>query len=842
MAAHGAVLASGEWWARGVRSGRRRWADDRERAGPSLRVRNAPTTVDGGEAGFAVAPSRRSSGYGYRARPWPVAPCGAAGPPLRGADYDAVRGPVLARLRAAPAHKEQPRSHPLPLPHLISLPLPLPLPLHLLIPLPLPLLISLPLPVPLPLRLDLPTRGNAVSPGVHVRRPGARSDLKGTTTMAFASLRRGGRRWRFGDWPVAMQLTVGPVALLTVLVLTVGLALGVYFRTRTTSAAVVATYNLLQDSAELTRLVVDQETGVRGFALARDEAFLEPYLQARGESRLLLASLEARVAGEPQQLGRLTRTAATLEEWEANAATPMINATRSGGDPGVIVRTGAGRQRIDAIRGELHDFQASAARSLAERQITDQRIRLAVVAAFLLTLGLAVLACRLALAAAAVCAIVAIVAPGGGAVPNGAGGPAGGANELAATARAFDSMTDALTASRAEEAAAGRALREQILLAGRAESETRAVLDATAEAITLVDPDRRVRLLNRAFVEGFGLVPAEILGQDFRSLGPHVERIFEDPQTFLRLVAGTAADSSRRFSADVRQRWPRRRELSLFTTPVGTPDGTNLGRLYVLQDVTAEREAARLREERRRQLEEELHRAAQLQADLLPREAPAVPGFELAARCLPAREVGGDFFDWHEPVTGEVTFTLGDVMGKGLPAALLMATVRAALEGVARRSPPAEAVEAVAAATERDLERAGAFVTLFHARANTTTRCVEYADAGHGHDFVRRASGEVEGLPVRGLPLGVLPEQTYLGGTVQLAPGDALVVYSDGLVDARPDLDLTPVSISRALDGAASAAAIVERLVSLAEGGPERALPDDLTVVVLRCRDAPEAD
>ena len=693
--------------------------------------------------------------------------------------------------------------------------------------------------------------------------------------MAFASLRRGGRRWRFGDWPVAMQLTVGPVALLTVLVLTVGLALGVYFRTRTTSAAVVATYNLLQDSAELTRLVVDQETGVRGFALARDEAFLEPYLQARGESRLLLASLEARVAGEPQQLGRLTRTAATLEEWEANAATPMINATRSGGDPGVIVRTGAGRQRIDAIRGELHDFQASAARSLAERQITDQRIRLAVVAAFLLTLGLAVLACRLALAAArgvseparALAAAATRIAAGdlsvrvgaavaaaggddgadgsggsGGAVPNGAGGPAGGANELAATARAFDSMTDALTASRAEEAAAGRALREQILLAGRAESETRAVLDATAEAITLVDPDRRVRLLNRAFVEGFGLVPAEILGQDFRSLGPHVERIFEDPQTFLRLVAGTAADSSRRFSADVRQRWPRRRELSLFTTPVGTPDGTNLGRLYVLQDVTAEREAARLREERRRQLEEELHRAAQLQADLLPREAPAVPGFELAARCLPAHLAGGDFFDWHEPVTGEVTFTLGDVMGKGLPAALLMATVRAALEGVARRSPPAEAVEAVAAATERDLERAGAFVTLFHARANTTTRCVEYADAGHGHDFVRRASGEVEGLPVRGLPLGVLPEQTYLGGTVQLAPGDALVVYSDGLVDARPDLDLTPVSISRALDGAASAAAIVERLVSLAEGGPERALPDDLTVVVLRCRDAPEAD
>jgi PAS domain S-box-containing protein len=681
--------------------------------------------------------------------------------------------------------------------------------------------------------------------------------------MTLASLRPGGRRWRFGNWPVALQLTVGPVALLTVLVLTVGLALGVYFRTRTTSAAVIATYALLDDSSELTRLVIDQETSMRGFALARDEAFLEPYLLAGGEARRLLASLGARVAADPEQLGRLTRTQAVLDDWETNAAGPIIAAARAGGDPGAIVRSGAGQRRTDVIRAELRAFQAAAAGSLAQRQAADQRIRLVVVAAFLLNLGLAVLACLLALAAArgisaparalaaaatriaagdlSVRVGAAVAASGGGEAPGPGPAPAGGGNELAATARAFDAMTDALTAARSEEAAAGRALREQILLAGRAESETRAVLDATAEAITLVDPDRKVRLLNRAFVEGFGLVPAEILGQDFRSLGPHVERIFDDPQTFLRLVAGTAADSSRRFSADVRQRWPRQRELSLFTSPVIAPDGTTLGRLYALRDVTAEREAARLREERRRQLEEELQRAAQLQADLLPREAPAVPGFELAARCLPAREVGGDFFDWHEPVSGEVTLTLGDVMGKGLPAALLMATVRAAIEGVARRSPPAEAVEAVAAATERDLERAGAFVTLFHARANAATRCVEYADAGHGHDFVRRASGAVEGLPVRGLPLGVLPEQTYRGGTVQLAPGDALVVYSDGLVDARPDLDLTPVSISRALDGAASAVAIVERLVSLAEGGPGNALPDDLTVVVLRCREAPEA-
>ncbi len=236
----------------------------------------------------------------------------------------------------------------------------------------------------------------------------------------------------------------------------------------------------------------------------------------------------------------------------------------------------------------------------------------------------------------------------------------------------------------------------------------------------------------------------------------------------------------------------------------------------------------------RRQLLAELARAAQVQAELLPRDVPRLAGCQLAARCVPAREVGGDFFDWQEPTPGVVSLTLGDVMGKGMPAALMMATVRAALEAVARQSPPALAIQTVATALERDLESSGSFITLFHAQANTMTRCVDYVDAGHGHVFVRRADGRVETLPPRGLPLGVLAEATYQEGSVTLDPGDALVMYSDGLVDARPDLALTPSELSELLHGATSAAEIVERLVALAPQGEP--LPDDLTVMVLRCR------
>jgi PAS domain S-box-containing protein len=404
-----------------------------------------------------------------------------------------------------------------------------------------------------------------------------------------------------------------------------------------------------------------------------------------------------------------------------------------------------------------------------------------------------------------------------------------------AVAEALAAHAGAVVERKRADVRQAAALARQSAALGVARAEARAVLDATAEAMILVDPDRRVRLVNRAFVEGFGIEPGEVLGHDFRDLAPLVARVFADPAGFGRLVAGTAADPARRFSADVRQRWPQARDLVLTTVPVSGPDGRALGRLYVFRDVTQEREVARLQEERQHALEGELARGAQLQADLLPRGTPVFAGFDFAARCVPARAVGGDFFDWHQATPGVLTLTLGDVMGKGLPAALLMATVRAALEAVDRRSPPARALEALAAATARDLEKAGAFVTLFHARADATTRRVEYADAGHGLVFVRRAGGAVEGLPARGLPLGVLPGQRYPAGELTMAPGDALVIYSDGLLDARPDLQETPSSLAARLDGATSALAIVERLVALTESAEP--LLDDLTVVALRCRD-----
>jgi serine phosphatase RsbU (regulator of sigma subunit) len=259
--------------------------------------------------------------------------------------------------------------------------------------------------------------------------------------------------------------------------------------------------------------------------------------------------------------------------------------------------------------------------------------------------------------------------------------------------------------------------------------------------------------------------------------------------------------------------------------------------LRLKQEIDRRRARERQLDEQRQQLQAELVRAALVQAELLPRQAPPLPGFELAARCIPAREVGGDFYDWQQSAPNTLTLTLGDVMGKGMPAALLMATVRAALRAVARQSPPAVTIQSAAAALEVDLARAGSFVTLFHCYLDAPRRLLHYVDAGHGHVFMHRGNHEPAELPARGLPVGVIPDHQYREDAITFRPGDTLVVYSDGLLDARPDLALQPAKLARRLDGASGAAEVVERLLAAAAlTGPP---PDDLTVVALRCQDEP---
>jgi sigma-B regulation protein RsbU (phosphoserine phosphatase) len=228
---------------------------------------------------------------------------------------------------------------------------------------------------------------------------------------------------------------------------------------------------------------------------------------------------------------------------------------------------------------------------------------------------------------------------------------------------------------------------------------------------------------------------------------------------------------------------------------------------------------------------DQMARAAALQAGMLPASPLKGHGFEVAAHFTPAREISGDFYDWNQPDPRYVAVTLGDVMGKGLPAAIMMATVRAALRGASGLRDLEEGVHLAARVMATALEVNHAYVTLFHAVYDSETGDLHYIDAGHGYTRLLRGSSAQELLPERSAPIGIFPDTKFAIGKAHLNPGDTLVVFSDGLIDLRPDLATKDVP----LPFEARQANNVQDLVDiLARGARDGELMDDVTVLALR--------
>jgi serine phosphatase RsbU (regulator of sigma subunit) len=228
----------------------------------------------------------------------------------------------------------------------------------------------------------------------------------------------------------------------------------------------------------------------------------------------------------------------------------------------------------------------------------------------------------------------------------------------------------------------------------------------------------------------------------------------------------------------------------------------------------------------------QIDQAARVQAALLPLSPLVGDGFEVAAHFAPAREISGDFYDWYPLAGGRLAVTLGDVMGKGLPAAILMATVRAALRSAsANATQVQDGVEMAAGVMAAALEVNQAYVTLFHSIFEASSGELQYVDAGHGHARLLRGGGSHELLSERGAPIGLLPENILVPGKVVLNRGDTLVVFSDGLLDLRPDLATKDVPMPLDARRAPTAQGIVD---ILAAGSRGRDLPDDVTVLALR--------
>jgi serine phosphatase RsbU (regulator of sigma subunit) len=173
-----------------------------------------------------------------------------------------------------------------------------------------------------------------------------------------------------------------------------------------------------------------------------------------------------------------------------------------------------------------------------------------------------------------------------------------------------------------------------------------------------------------------------------------------------------------------------------------------------------------------------------IQQQLLPEEMPSIPGWRVAAYYGPAREIGGDFYDFLELPDGQLAIVAGDVMDKGIPAALVMATTHSILRGEAPGLISPGAV--LGRANDRlypDLP-APMFVTCLCAVLDPATGRLRFANAGHNLPYLATAGGVTE-LRARGMPLGAMPGMSYEEGEVHLAPGDSVLLHSDGLVEAH---------------------------------------------------------
>jgi sigma-B regulation protein RsbU (phosphoserine phosphatase) len=252
-------------------------------------------------------------------------------------------------------------------------------------------------------------------------------------------------------------------------------------------------------------------------------------------------------------------------------------------------------------------------------------------------------------------------------------------------------------------------------------------------------------------------------------------------------------------------------------------------------------ETTRLREEaiQKRIMDEELRTASSIQRRLLPESPKGIEGWTFVGRNQPCRTVSGDYYDFAVRPDGKIYFVIGDVSGKGVTAGLMMAGLQVAFRIFSKTDPdPATLVKQLNLTLKENLPQSK-FVTLFLGRLDTTTGIVDYVNAGHTPPLWLR-KGEAVELHESDLLLGVVSRAEFINRTLQLAPGDSLILYTDGVTEARnaDDVELDAKLLGdslKALHGS-NASKISEALhdtVLNHVGGDPEALDDDVTVLVV---------
>ncbi|MDX2269010.1 MAG: GAF domain-containing SpoIIE family protein phosphatase [Bryobacter sp.] len=284
--------------------------------------------------------------------------------------------------------------------------------------------------------------------------------------------------------------------------------------------------------------------------------------------------------------------------------------------------------------------------------------------------------------------------------------------------------------------------------------------------------------------------------------------------------------------------------LQALNKPGGfSPEDVNLLGLAASYSASAiEAQRLRLEAEAAKLVMRELEIAQEVQRRLFPESTPQLPALETAAYCRAAKSVGGDYYDFIELAGGGLFFTLGDISGKGMAAAVLMASIQAAIRSQVLHETPQSLAGLMGTFNKAvaSFSRSERYSTLFCGQLDPTMRQLTYVNGGQAEPMLlRAATGKIERLNVGGPPVGLLSISLYSQATLTLETGDVLLCYSDGVSEAENEAgdmweDREVKSILKA-SAALSAREIQERIVAGADafaGNAEQS--DDLTLVVLK--------
>jgi len=315
------------------------------------------------------------------------------------------------------------------------------------------------------------------------------------------------------------------------------------------------------------------------------------------------------------------------------------------------------------------------------------------------------------------------------------------------------------------------------------EERFRRLLEASPFGIMVFDAGGIIRTVNSKMLSVLDLrTVAETVNVDLLSFQPLV-----DAEISERIVKCIESGESEIYehsypSVEGNLVW-----LQFYVNPLNNGSGRVTGALVLVEETSRRKNMEEELLEKDRRIQRELQLANAIQSSLFPINLPQVPGVTVAATAVSANEVGGDYCDLFVTKYDKLGIAIGDVMGKGVPAALFVALTYAFVRNYALElDEPSSLVNRVNRGLYPQLELTQQFITFFYGIYDPESRNMVYTNAGHNPPLVyRAATGECESLPVRDFILGGMQDAQYREGVFSLYPGDVVLFYTDGLKEGR---------------------------------------------------------